>query len=82
MKNGGNVDLDDDYQATWVYEQNGPGSVAIDLFRKSDKIYNRFEVSNCQLASIGGTQCAPADGGCVSCGLGEVRSLLMGAFRT
>ncbi|KAH6865559.1 hypothetical protein BKA58DRAFT_471524 [Alternaria rosae] len=61
-KNGGTVDLGDDHQATWVYE--GEDKVFLDVFRKSDKKYNRFEITNCQLASTGGSQCAPSGGGC------------------
>ena len=78
-KNGGTVDLGDDHQASWVYE--GEDKVFLDVFRKSDKKYNRFEITNCQLATTGGSQCAPSGGGCVSCERSSVGSVLMGACR-
>jgi hypothetical protein len=63
-KNDGTIDLNDDHQVTWLVQEDG--QVVVDLYRKSDKKYNRWAISNCQLATTGGSQCAPSGGGCVS----------------
>jgi hypothetical protein len=50
---------------TWLRQEDG--QVVIDVFRKSDKKYDRWAVSNCGVPdSTGGSQCAPSGGGCVS----------------
>jgi hypothetical protein len=59
---------DDNYQMTWFTDENGQS--VIDVFRKSDKIYDRWAVTNCKVPdSTGGSQCAPSGGSCVSCSL-------------
>lgn len=63
---------------TWLKQEDG--QVVIDVFRKSDKKYDRWAISNCQPPdSTGGSQCAPSGGGCVSSCPGPTRfdSVLM-----
>jgi hypothetical protein len=50
---------------TWLKQEDG--QVVIDVFRKSDKKYDRWAISNCKSPdSTGGSQCVPTGGGCVS----------------
>lgn len=50
---------------TWLKQEDG--QVVIDVYRKSDKKYDRWAISNCKPPdSTGGSQCAPSGGGCVS----------------
>jgi hypothetical protein len=59
------VSSDDDHQMTWLTQEDG--QVVIDVYRKSDKKYDRWAISNCKVPdSTGGSQCAPSGGGCVS----------------
>ncbi|RII22995.1 hypothetical protein CUC08_Gglean013145 [Alternaria sp. MG1] len=56
------IDINDDHQVTWLHLEDG--QVVVDIYRKSDKKYNRWAISNCQSATTGGSQCAPSGGGC------------------
>lgn len=61
----GTQDFDDDHQMTWLRDESG--QVVIDVYRKSDKKYDRWAVNNCKSPdTIGGSQCVPTGGGCVS----------------
>ena len=74
------IDINDDHQVTWLHLEDG--QVVVDIYRKSDKKYNRWAISNCQLATTGGSQCAPSGGGCVSYELWAGQSMLTSSCRT
>lgn len=61
----GTQDVDDDHQMTWLRQEDG--QVVIDVYRKSDKKYDRWAITNCEGSTpLPGNQCGVAGGGCVS----------------
>lgn len=62
---GGTQDVDDDHQMTWLRQEDG--QTVIDVYRKSDRKYDRWAITNCEGSTpIPGGQCGVAGGGCVS----------------
>lgn len=61
----GTQGVDDDHQMTWLRQEDG--QTVIDVYRKSDKKYDRWAITNCQGSTpLPGSQCSGAGGGCVS----------------
>ncbi|KAH7412014.1 hypothetical protein DE146DRAFT_642006 [Phaeosphaeria sp. MPI-PUGE-AT-0046c] len=68
----GTQDLDGDHQMTWLTQEDG--QVVIDVYRKSDKKYDRWAISNCEGSTpLPGNQCGVAGGSC------DANQILFGA---
>ncbi|OAL02121.1 hypothetical protein IQ06DRAFT_346715 [Phaeosphaeriaceae sp. SRC1lsM3a] len=68
----GTQDVDDDHQMTWLRQEDG--QVVIDVYRKSDKKYDRWAITNCEGSTpLPGNQCGVAGGGC------DANQILFGA---
>jgi hypothetical protein len=66
----GTQDVGDGHQMTWLRDESG--QAVIDVFRKSDKKYDRWTIKGCSSPGAGGSQCSPTGGGCVSGPLGDI----------